>query len=168
MGTAQTDIGIDAATAISYWRRTARIAWTTAAGIALMIASCALPIISDYWLAGTSALPMAIFFLTVAAGILLISLPRRRVQSRHKRVRVATSTQALAERELQAYHQPYTIGLVFGICLCVVAPAAAVLDDRIGPAIFMLAGAIGVFFIVYVNLVAAGYKRLRRPYTRLR
>lgn len=168
MGKKQTKIGIDPTTAASFWQRNERVARYTALGIGVLIASggaaVATSAIND-GLAGGS------FLLLVAVGVLLILTPRlgQQHQHKHRRVPIAPDTRALAKQERLAYQRAHTIGLVFGIGMCIASPAAAAITNSdIGGALFMFGEAIGVFFIVYVNLVAAGYKRLTHAHAKLR
>ncbi|WP_461214248.1 hypothetical protein [Lacticaseibacillus sp. GG6-2] len=168
MGETQKNIGIDPTTAVSFWRRNERTARFTALGIGVLIASGgaveATSTIND-GLAGGS------FLLLVAIGVMLILTPRlgQHQQHKHRRVPIASDTRALAKQERLAYQRAHTIGLVFGIGMCIASPAAAAIaNSDIGGALFMFGEAIGVFFIVYVNLVAAGYKRLTHDHAKLR
>lgn len=166
--TQKTAIGIDGATAASFWRRTERKARFTALGVAVLIAACGIAaIVSGY--AGNLA--GGLYLLATAMGVMLIITPYlgRRSAHHHRRVPIAQATRTLARREYDAYQRHQRIGMVFGIGMCIAALApAAIIDNNLGGGLFMFGEAIGVFFLIYVNQVAAGYKKLTRKYAKLR
>ncbi len=171
MGNKQTSIGIDTTTAASFWRRNERTARFTAAGVATLIAACSAPAAASTLSGMRDGIAGGIFLLLTAIGVMLILTPRlnSRQHHKHRHIPIATATQALARQERAAYQRAHTIGMVFGIGMCIASPAAAAITgDALGAALFILGEAIGVFFIIYVNLVAAGYKKLTKKHANLR
>ncbi|MCI1985869.1 MAG: hypothetical protein LKJ69_07740 [Lactobacillus sp.] len=161
-------IGIDAATANSFWRRAEFTARMTALGVAMLIAGlAALPLTGSR--AGDYG--VAAFFVALALGVVLLLIPRllRRHSHKARRVPIAPATQALAQRKLAAYRQPYVIGLCTGIGLCIVSVAPAIaLGPTLGASLMFLLIAIGCFFIIYVAMIQASYKKLQRPKAKLK
>ncbi|WP_125570238.1 hypothetical protein [Lacticaseibacillus songhuajiangensis] len=163
-----TTKGIDSQTAISFWHQNEYRARLTALGIAALIAALALPIyLSDH---GNDDLGAGLYLLGTAIGVMLIIAPRLGHSGhKHRRVLIAKATRQLAQQELHAYQHARTIGMVFGIGMCIASIAPAMMfNDDIGAACFMLFLAIGVFFLVYVNLVNGAYRRLTKERARLK
>lgn len=158
--------GIDSQTAISFWHKNEHQARLTALGIAILIGALALPIALSN---GSDNLGAGLYLLGTAIGVMLIVAPRiNHADHKHHRVLIATGTRQLAQQELSAYQHPRMIGMVFGIGMCIASIAPAVmLDNDFGAAIFMLFVAIGTYFLVYVNIVAHGFRRLTRKRARL-
>ncbi|WP_125709582.1 hypothetical protein [Lacticaseibacillus porcinae] len=162
-----TTKGIDSQTAISFWEKNEHRARLTALGIAVLIAALALPIaLSDN---GNDGLGAGLYLLGTAVGVMLIIAPRLGHSGhKHRRVLISADARQLAKQELSAYQHSRTIGMVFGIGMCIASIApAAMLDNSFGAACFMLFVAIGVFFLVYVNLINGAYRRLTRERARL-
>ncbi|MFD1485108.1 hypothetical protein ACFQ5J_07685 [Lacticaseibacillus baoqingensis] len=161
-------IGIDAATANSFWRRAEFTARLTALGIAVLIGGLAIIVVASDHTGGYGA---GAFFVTLAIGVVLLLIPRLLHRGGHKakRVLIAPATQALAQQKLAAYRQSYVIGLCTGIGLLIVAIAPVIaLNSALGVALMFLLDAIGCFFIIYVVTIQASYKKLLRPKAKLR
>lgn len=171
MSKKSTGVGLDVTSASHYWQRKERLARFTALGVAVLIAALALSV----YLADTSSenLIGATFLVTTAAGVMLIVWPHLQHTKRHKhhQVPIAETTRSVAQRQLEAYRNQRLLGNCFGIGMCVLAIAGATVystyPDNMGGVIFFLFVAIGVYFLIYVNVIAASYKRLTHKKTRL-
>ena len=160
-----TTKGIDSQTAISFWQKNEQRARLTALGIAVVIAALALPIMLSEYSDGLAAVS---YLLGTGIGVMLIIAPHLgRTKHKHRRVLISTAARQLAQQEFNAYHKAYTIGMIFGIWMCLASIAPAVmLNDSLGAASFMIFVAIGVFFLVYVNLISGAYRRLTKERAR--
>lgn len=147
----------------TYWQATLRYAAGLGLGVALCIASVALAVLFD-GNADTDALSAISFLLAVAGGvasIIFATTHRRRVARGLRQFAVTTSINRLAARRLEAYQRPRMIGLVAGItcCICSIIPAI-IIADNLGAVLLLLMVAIGVFYMIYVQAINNGYKRL--------
>ncbi|WP_390405266.1 hypothetical protein [Lacticaseibacillus jixiensis] len=171
MSKKSTSVGLDVTSASHYWQQKERLARFTALGVAVLIAAFALTVyLSDNVNDNVSA---AAYLVSTAAGVMLIVWPHLQHTKRHKhhQVPIAETTRSVAQRQLDAYRTQRLLGNCFGIGMGVLAIAGAAVagnyPDNTGVVIFFLFVAIGVFFLIYVNVIAASYKRLTRKKTRL-
>lgn len=147
----------------TYWQATLRYAAGLGLGVALCIASVALAVLFD-GNADSDVLSAISFLLAVSGGvasIIFATTHRRRIARGLRQYAVTSSINRLATRRLEAYQRPRMIGLVAGItcCICSIIPAI-IIADNLGAVLLLLMVAIGVFYMIYVQAINNGYKRL--------
>lgn len=156
---------IDDTTAERYWQANARYALTLGAGVAFCILSIALA--AAFGIDDTT-IAAVMFFLALGIGVAAIITSAMGIRPQRQRIGerpLTPATKALANDKLAAYHQSYTIGLMVGIlcCLLSVLPPIvmnAVANEDLGAPLMIGMIALGVFYIVYVQTISNGYKRL--------
>lgn len=147
----------------TYWQATLRYAAGLGLGVALCIASVALAVMFDD-ITNSESQPAVAFVLAAASGVACIIMAtshRRRVARSLRQYAVTSSIIRLAARQLEAYQRPRMIGLVAGItcCICSIIPAI-IIADNFGAVLLLFMVAIGVFYMIYVQAINNGYKRL--------
>lgn len=156
---------IDEESAERYWRANLRYALSLGAGVAFCILSIALA--AAFGLQD-STIAAVMFFLALGIGVAAIITSAMGIKPERQRIAqrpLATATKKLANEKLENYHQAYTIGIMVGILCClfsVIPPIVmnAIANEDLGAPLMIGMIALGVFYLVYVQTISNGYKRL--------
>ena len=153
--------------AFDYWGTVRHFAFSLSIGIGFCIASLAALMLFVSVYAETFGIMVMFLFIAIGVGFIISSSlhfsgARKQLDDRP----IKRDAKREAAQQLANYEKSFRIGLVLGIGACIFSIAPVLLSELIyysvefGIALFFLTVAVGVFFIIYVSIIRAGFAKL--------